>query len=182
MYMAPSIPDAILADPFLLVALTIAVRSAVAWQRGLTWPEYRITHRIKCRAFQLLDPVATRYGRPLVRTKGYAPGSPEFVEHIHDPPSTVAKRIKPYFSPHLIATAKRRETHDGLQFAHSQWRQVHGDGLQTEVYLFPAGSGTDVYAHVETVVEDPDGHLTDGQQPGDALGSFDSAYRSEADP
>ena len=167
----------ILENPALVLTLTALVAFAVHWQKGLTYREFLMAHRIKCYAFLLLDPIATRYGRPLVYTKPAAPNSDEYVRTVQDSPHEVAMQIDDVFSPHLIATAKRRHTVDGPQFAHSQWRQVHDDGMQTEVYLFQAaGGGTVVYAHAETRVEDPEGHLTDAQYPGDYFGAFASAY------
>jgi hypothetical protein len=47
----------------------------------------------------------------------------------------------------------------------------HVDGKQTEAYLFRNNDGsTDLYAHVETSVDDPLGHLTDEQLDGDTRG------------
>lgn len=177
-----NLQDVVLSDPALLAALALLVRGAVAYQTSLTYPEFIAAHRLKCRVFQLLDPIATRLGRPLVHTKEYREEDEEFDRTVPEGPKMVASRIGDVFDGHLVATAKARMTPNGIQFAHSQWRQVHGDGTQTEVFLFrnPDGS-TDVYVHHETAVEDPEGHLTDHQGQGDVRGAFASAYEDHPD-
>lgn len=182
-----SVPDAILGDPVLAVGLAIAIRVAVAYQRGLTLVELRTAHVTKCGLFRVLDPVASRLGRPLVHDKEFVDLEDEYARTVPESPRTVAKRVLGVFEGHLVATAKRRATPEGKQFAYLQLRQVHDprqrdddpglEPTQTEVFLFEAlDGGTDVYAHVETAVEDAEGHLTDVQRPGDYLGAFASAY------
>jgi hypothetical protein len=57
----------------------------------------------------------------------------------------------------------------------------HDDGTQTEVYLFPSPSGnvTDVYAHVEGAITDPEAHLTEDQRHGDARGAYAAIANSD---
>lgn len=180
-------------------ALLALVRAALAWQGGLSFTELRIAHVAKCYAFRAFDPLLTRLGRPLINGKHYNDADAEYVGTERDPPKAVAKRIlsAPRSEGHLVATAKRRETPAGTQFAYIQLRIMHEprqrdddaelEPTQTEIYLFPTveehmdprgnvfAGGTDAYAHVETSPEDPEGHLTDEQLQGDALGAFAEA-------
>lgn len=162
--------DTVLSEPLLVIALGVVIYTLVRYQRGLSYTEFIIAHRAKCIVFRILDGPASKRGRPLVADKSDA--SEEFVRHTDATPRTVARRLRSArFDPHLVATAKRR---DG-QCAHSQWVQFHDGEKQTEVYLFPSNGGTDVYAHFETSVRDPEGHLTDEQTPGDPLGAVANA-------
>lgn len=177
--MQPNIPELILGHPLLSTALVVAVLAVVNYQAGLSYREFRLLHILKCRLFALMDPWARKRGRPLVKTKAGPPDAPEYVTTVTATPRAVAQTISGAFGPHLLATAKRRQTVDGPQWSHSQWRQTHDDGRQTEVYLFPfGGGGTVVYAHVETQVEDPEGHLTDDVTPGDGRGAFKTAFEN----
>lgn len=183
--MLPSdIPSAVYDRPALLAILLVAVAAAVHWQAGLSYREYILAHRLKCYLFSILNPAATRHGRPLVRTKGPAGQSDEFVTTVKKPPRAVARRLHGPFETHLVATAKARERlrpdpYDyptkELQFAHSQWvtfYDIDGERWQTEVYLFERSHWTDVYAHAEPAVTDPQNHTEGRQLPGDAHGKF----------
>jgi hypothetical protein len=183
--MLPSdIPEAVYSSPALLGILVVAVAAALHWQAGLSYREYITAHRLKCYVFSILDPWATKHGRPLLRVKGPADQSNEFVTTVTKPPREVARRLHGPFETHLVATAKGRErtTRTGkyFQWSHSQWvtfYEIDGEEWQTEVYLFSNGvNTTDVYAHAEPAVTDPQRH-TEGQQlPGDAHGHFQAKY------
>lgn len=161
--------EIVFSNPALTVTLTVLVLGAVNWQRGLTYRELRLAHIVKCRVFSILDPWARKRGRPLVNEANDA----DYERTIDANARTVSKAIMDVFDPHLVATAKRRTS----GWTHSQWVQIHGDGLQTEVYLFRNPDGTtDVYVQVETAVTDPEGHLEDEQTHGDARGAFASAW------
>jgi len=175
--MQTDIPELVLGNPALSAALTVVVLALVHYQSGLSYREFRAIHIVRCRVFALLNSWARKRGRPLVATAAPPGESSAFVMHVGDTPRAVARRITDVFGPHLVATVKRRETAEGWQWAHSQWVQKHGDGLQTEVFLFAApGIGTAVYAHVETSVTDPEGHITDAVRPGDGRGAFKTAF------
>jgi hypothetical protein len=177
-----SLPNLILSDPLLTGAVTVAVLALVAWQRTLTYSEYLGAHRIKTIVFRVLDPIFRRRGRPLIRWKKYNKNDAEYVRWTPESPRKVGKIIQSDFTPHLIATAKYRDIPRGTQPAHSQYRQLHDDGAQTELILFAGiDGGTDVYAHVETSVEDVEGHLTDKQFQGDARAAFKQAYLGRVD-
>lgn len=171
--LATDLPELVFGDPLLTALVTAIVVAAVAYQRGLSYRRYRALHRAKYAAFARLDPVARRHGRPLVRTK-HGRDDPEFVAAVGFPPERVTRALvaDTALDYHLVATAKRRRTARGMQWAHAQLAAFHDDGTQTEVVVFPAadGRGTALYAHVETAVTDPEGHVTDAQTPGDPRG------------
>lgn len=153
----------------LTIALLIIARYIVAYQRGLSWTEYRMVHSLKLALFPILDKLVPSY--PFVKDKGYTDDSEFVLTHSDDMRSTWRKLIAAQGSPHLINSVKRRETPEGDQLskAHIVW--MHSDGRQTEAYLFDAidGKGTDVYAHEETSVLRGLNHLTSTQQvDGDA--------------
>ena len=171
--MFTDIPDLVFQNPGLTIALTALVAFAVNYQRGLTYREFRFLHIAKCYAFSILNSRARKHGRPLVRTAS----DEDYVRTIDATPRTVARRITDEFSPHLVATAKRRWTRNGYEWSHSQWVFFHGDGDQTEAYLFSNPDGTtDVYAHVETSVTDPEGHIRNEQRHGDARNAFATVW------
>lgn len=182
--MLPSdIPEFIYSHPALLAILVVVVAALVQAQAGLSYRQYIAAHRAKCYVFSILDPVATKHGRPLVHVKGPADQDEEFDRTIQEPPARVAKRLHGPFETHLVASAKGREqrtaTGKRFQWTHSQWVQIYqheGQAWQTEVYLFKRGGWTDVYVHVEPAVIRPEAH-TDGQQlDGDAHGKFAEVY------
>jgi len=174
------IPEFVLGNPALLVALTAVILALAQWQRTLTYREYRLAHTVKLVLFNALDDWASRRGRPLVRTKGYREDA-EFVQTLHQPPRSVYQQLAGAFDPHLIATAKARTTPDGRQWSHSQLVTYHDDGKQTEVFLFDNGDGsTDLYAHFEGSVSDPAAHLTDPQRDGDVRGVLNEVLDEDA--
>jgi len=160
----------ILADnPWLVVVLGILLRAGLAYQRSLTWPEYRTAHGIKRWVFPILQRTAPVLS--WVNEKG-GRDDPEFVVTTADGVRRTTKRLTAAGgSLHLISSVKRRpDTHgDPLSRAHVVWT-LH-DGQQVEAYLFSNDNGTtDVYVHEETSVDDPVGHLTDPQEDGDTRG------------
>jgi len=159
----------ILADnPWLVVVLGILLRAGLAWQSELTYPEYRTLQGIKRLSFPVLD------GRVWAKFVHHKQGREdrEFVTTWPATVRTTTARLRRHGgSLHLVASLKRRPaTHgDSLSIAHVVWS--HDDGTQTEAYLFTNDDGTtDVYAHHETGVADPDGHLSDPQTDGDPRG------------
>jgi hypothetical protein len=163
--------DLLFENPVAVLALALVLRAGLAWQRSLTWPEYRTLHGIK----RLLFPVLQRR-RPFgfaefVNEKG-ARSDPEFVTTEHGGVKDVVGLCRDAGgSLHLLSSIKRRppEHGDKLSMAHVVW--THDDGTQTECYVFRNSDGTtDVYTHHETSVSDPDGHLSDLQTDGDPRG------------
>jgi len=161
------------------ILAAIVVRAALAWQRQLTWPEYRTLHGIK----RLIFPVLSErqpfgYGH-WVHEKGGRDDA-EYVATIDDSLRSVVRRLQAGGgSLHLINSIKRRPTEHGdpLSAAHVVW--VHGE-TQTEAYLFVNADGSiDVYAHHEVAVTDPEGHLTEQQDDGDPEGVVTGALDPE---
>lgn len=152
--------------PALLALVAIVVRILRAYQKSLTWPEYKVAHKFK-RA--VLPPLDGRFF--LVSDKG-GRDDEEYLKTVDAHYKEVVSSLRGAGgSLHLINSLKRRpDTHgDPLSVAHLVW--THADGKQTEIYLFANEDGTtDVYAHVETGVTDPLGHLTDTQYDGDVRG------------
>jgi hypothetical protein len=158
-----ALPD-LLTDPVPLALLTLIIAALLHYQRGLTWSEYRQIHRAKLRFFPLLDRVWPHF----VHDKGTAEADDEYLMTRRQSVRSVWKQlVSEGGHPHLISSIKRLP--DGsLSQAHVVW--THADGTQTEAYLFHAEDGTAVYAHNETGVTDPEGHLTDRQTDGDPKG------------
>ena len=161
--------------PLFLVALAALLRGAVAWQRGLSWYEYRTLHGVRRALFPWLDARLS-----IVRFVNHKPAgreSPEFI-------TTVDAGVRETMdiltdgngSVHLLSSIKRRpETHgDPLTRGHAVW--MHDDGTQTEAFVFANTDGTtDVYAHHEPAVTDPEGHLSEPQTDGDPHGVVEAA-------
>lgn len=153
-------------SPELAVGLALLLRAALAWQRGLSWYEYRTIHGFKRAVFPVLDERLALVS--FVNPKG-GRDDPEFLRTVDGSVrQTVGDLRREGGTLHLINALKRRP--DGtLTAAHVVW--THPDQTQTEAYLFDNGDGTvDVYAHYETSVTDPEGHLSDRQNDGDPLG------------
>lgn len=174
--MIDTLPDW-LTHPAVLVALAIAVRAGLAYQRELSWPEYRTLHLLKT---ALVPIVAARLPLPrrLVVKEGAGRDSPAFLRTADTDLRATARRLRQGDGTlHLLAAVKRRPDTHGQRTAgaHLLWR--HGDGTQTEAFLFQNRDGsTDVYAHHEPSVTDPDGHLAGvGVEAGDPRGVVTAA-------
>lgn len=156
--------------PELVIVVGIIARLARAWQSQLSWSEYRLYHRLKRGVFPLVDSLAEG-AINWIGDKGGRDDA-EFIATIELPHRDVVSALKRAGgSLHLISSLKRRPDDHGdpLSIAHVVW--THVDGKQTECYLFRNDDGsTDSYAHVETSVDDPLGHLTDEQLDGDTRG------------
>jgi hypothetical protein len=157
------IVDQITQNPKLGVALILLLRFLVAYQRGLSWTEYRIYHSLKRGIFPVIDSLIPRVN--FVNRKGYREDK-EFIRTYADDVRGTWRALNEIDgSPHLISSIKRRRTPEGPQYsvAHVVW--LH-QGKQTEAYLFPSidGSGTDIYAHAETSVLRGIQHITSTKQ------------------
>lgn len=162
-----SIQETFLQNPEYIAVVTVLVFLVFSYQHSLSYREYIYANSVKGVIFRLADPYFRKRGRPLLREKGTKEVSDEYVTSVDKSLRGVYSAFRENgFTPHLIATTK---ISDG-QLADVQMVFVHEDGKQTEVILFNRGGTIDVYAHVETAVFDPDGHLTDGQQSGDPRG------------
>jgi hypothetical protein len=168
-----TVVDVLTEYPAVAVALAIALRLARAYQTQLTWPEYRTAHRFKRGLFPLVARLPTvGTALPWVSDKGGRDDA-EYLRTIDGSVRGVVTDLQAAgASLHLLNSLKRRpDTHgDPFTAAHVVWT-VAGTTEQVEGYLFRNDDGTvDLYAHGETSVDDPLGHLTDPQTDGDAHG------------
>ena len=168
------LPEPIASEPLLLGALLVVLAVLLAYQRTLSWSEYRLIHRAKVLLFPILQ---TKVNVLLVSSKGYRAG--EYLTTVDDSVSGVFKSlVRSGGSPHLICSVKERETPEGQRqysAAHVVW--LHNDGSQTEAYVFEApDGGVDVQAHHEPGVLDAEAHLDGSNQTdGDPRGVVWSA-------
>lgn len=162
---ASSIVDLLVESPELAVALGLLLRAGLAWQKELSWYEYRTLHGLKRVAFPTLE--ALMPGNLFVNAKGGRDDA-EFLTTVDASIRETVRDLRADGgSLHLISSIKRRPTGNGdtLTRAHVVWTD---GGDQTEAYLFANDDGTtDLYAHVEASVTDPVGHLTGPQTDGD---------------
>lgn len=171
--MQPDIPGLLAEYPLAAAALTVIMILAVHYQRGLTWTEYRTIHRLKVALFPVLD---RRVWDGFVNQKARRGADAEYLTTVDAPLREVASRLRDGGgSWHLLCSIKRRPAADGsaaqteYSALHLVW--THDDGTQTEAYAFRNADGSvDVYAHHETSVTGPGGHLSDPQHDGDPYG------------
>lgn len=154
--------------PEAALILGVVLRAGLAWQRGLSWYEYRTLHGLRLLVFPVLDSLAPV---ALINPKNDRDDQEFLTTYRGTVKATAMQLTEAGGTLHLISSVKRRPEGHGptLSRAHVVW--PHADGTQTEAYLFQNSDGTtDVYAHVETSPEDPVGHLTDRQYNGDKRG------------
>lgn len=155
--------------PELVAALAVVFRLVLAYQRSLSWPEYRVVHRLLRGVLPLVD----RYlWSRAIHAKGDRDDDDEYLCTLNRSiPEAVRTLRRGGASLHLLASVKRRPAGRGprLSVAHCVW--THDDGQQTEAYLFRNHDGTvDVYAHHEASVTQPVEHLEGKQHDGDPRG------------
>ncbi|AFH22165.1 hypothetical protein OSG_eHP18_00040 [environmental Halophage eHP-18] len=173
-------------EPTAWLVLSLVMYGLLRWQRTLTYHEYTAIHRVKRRALPLID----RLSRPIirgVRRQSPALGSvarftiphlihekgdrsdDEYVATLDfDRRAVWRSFVGRGWSPHVLSSVKRRSVDAEIQLSALHFVYQHDDGTQTEVYSFPNPDGSiDLYAHHETSVVDPQGHLTDPQRDGD---------------
>lgn len=167
-------------NPEVLAALTAAIIAVVRYQASMSWREYRMIHRLKTALFPLLDRYTT-ISVSFVNSKAGRESDDEFVGTYDGGLRGCARALlDDGFVYHLVNSVKSRpRPSGGSQYSQAHLVKIHDDGKQTEVYLFHGldGQGVDVYAHVETAVTDPDGHILETEQvDGDARGTLDGAF------
>jgi len=98
----------------------------------------------------------------------------DYVTTVEASPDTVEEALHPQYERNLVSTRKYRTVkEDERQWACGSWVHDPPDTeTQHHVFLFEAPDGrTDLYAHYETSVRDPDGHFRgDTFVPGDPNG------------
>ncbi len=174
-----SLPD-ILSNPIAYIALVVIVATAMHYQRGLTWSEYRMLHTAKTIAF----PILHRYRPYFVSPKGYRDESDEYIGTVAMSVKTAARAAQAVgHDLHLISSIKRRTADDSAQYSAAHLVYTHTDGYQTEIYLFDNGDGSvDVYAHHEPTTTNPEDHLdTDKQTGGDPAGVVPDKLRGSSE-
>lgn len=162
--------------PALLVIVALVARGAVAWQSDLSWPEYRLVHGLKRVLFPLVE---RRAGNAILWVS--SKGGRDDAEYLLTVEGTVGEVVRDFrragASLHVLNSLKRRpaEHGDPLSAAHVVW--FADDDTQVEGYLFRNDDGTvDIYAHTETDVTQPLGHLTDAQTDGDPQGMIRDVF------
>jgi hypothetical protein len=190
-----ALPD-VFSNPLAYAGLIVVLVAVVAWQATITYSRAARINRIK----RFVFPLADRFRRPLVRQarrvspalgaflNGVIPhlihekGRTSDAEYLEtwkaDLPAVFDRLSKTGFDPNVASSLKRRPAPVAGAYQYSALSMVyyHGDGTQTEVYVFVNGDGTvDIYAHAETSVTDPEGHLSDPQRDGDPRGVIPTA-------
>jgi len=156
-------------NPELAAGLAVVIRAVLAWQRGLSWTEYRTIHALKRGTFPYLDRVVP--GNLFVNAKGYRQGGEFLTTREQSVRSVFKQLVSEGGSPHVVSSLKRRRLPNTVEYSAAHVRWGHADGTQTECYLFRNGDGTcDVYAHAEASPTDAVDHLTGPQPDGDPYG------------
>jgi len=161
-----AVRDLLASNPELLALVAVVARAALAWQRGLSWTEYRTAHGIK----RLLFPVLERR-LPIISWVNEKRGrdDAEFLgTHDADVRAVAGRLTDAGGHLHLVNSVKRRPATQGdpLSMAHVVF--THDDATQTEAYLFRNDDGTtDVYTHHEPDPTRPLAHLGGEQSNGD---------------
>jgi len=153
--------------PAALLGVIVAI---VLVQRTFGWRTYRRIHRLKIRFLPLVDQFTSLF---VVSNKQMPNDDDEYVTTLDGTVRAAFERLTDGGgSPHLLNSIKRLP--DGTySAAHVVW--IHDDNSQTEAYLFDTDDGVHVYAHYETSVLDPEGHLSDAQRDGDPRGVVSQA-------
>lgn len=164
------ITDLLVEYPWVVPIVAIALRALLAWQSSLSWPEYRTLHGIKRLVFPVLDrrvPVLS-----WVNAKGGRDDAEYLTTVDTGVRATTRRLIDGGGRLHLLNSIKRRDGDAGDPFTLSHVVWLHGDGTQTEAYLFRNDDGTtDVYAHHEPAPSKPLAHLGgEDQSDGDVRG------------
>lgn len=186
----------VFSNPLAYAALIVALVAVVAWQASIG---FKTAWKIN-QGKRVLFPLADRFRRPLLRRlrrhssavatvvggviphliheKGRSDDA-EYLETWACRPGTAFNRLRDAgFVPNVASSLKRRPgpLNGAAELSVLSMAYYHDDGTQTEVYLFDNADGTlDAYAHHETSVTDPEGHLSDPQADGDPRGVVPSA-------
>lgn len=175
-----SVAQLLTENPLAATAIgAVVVRAALAWQRQLSWPEYRTAHGLKRWVFPLLQRRAPVIS--WVNDKGGRTDA-EYLDTLDADVRAIAGRLTDAGGNlHLLASVKRRPTDhgDALSLAHVVF--LHDDGTQTEAYLFRNDDGTtDAYSHHEPDPARLLAHLGgDNQSDGDPRGVVTEALAQD---
>ena len=156
----------LLENPELVILVGLLMRAGLAWQRELSWYEYRTLHGLKRMLFPTLDRVEPMGFGLFVTEKGGRNDGEYIVTASNSVREVVSGLRSEGGSLHLLSSIKRRSSGRGdtLSRAHVVFTN---DGEQTEVYLFANDDGsTDVYTHKEASVTRPNDHLEGAYEDG----------------
>ena len=159
---------AVLDNPAAIALVTVIVLALLAYQRTLSWREYRRLHGLKRLLLPTIDRQTNLF---VVSSKGTPEADDEYLRTVKmDVADTFRQLVAGGGAPHLVNSLKRRPESVETRYsaAHVVW--THDDGSQTEAYLFPSEDGTQVYAHHEPGVVTVDEHLEGYQTDGDPRG------------
>lgn len=156
--------------PVLVIAIGLLMRAGLAWQRELSWYEFRTLHGLKRMVFPVLDRLEPM-GFGLFVTEKRGRNDPEFiVTNEGGIRETVSLLRNGGGSLHLLSSIKRRPVRHGDPFSRAHVVFTEGQ-LQTEAFVFLNDDGTtDVYVHKEASVTDPEAHLEGAFEDGDPSG------------
>jgi len=156
--MLSDLPQIIASNPALAILAALVLRSILAWQKELSWYEYRTLHGLKWTLAKRY-PSDTIGPISLVNRKG-GDEDAEYLGYSEATPREVVRELRANgFTLHLLASLKVAE---GTP-SYAQLSYQHDDGTQTECYLFRSGDGTSVYSHHERSAASIE-HLTDTDQ------------------
>jgi len=161
-------------DPRWYGILLVAIALIVQYQRTLSWTEFRQIHKLKVRWLPVIGQFTTLF---VISHKGGRDDAEFIATTDMSVRETFKRLVSGGGSPHVLCSIKKRPNPDGggtqYSAAHVVWI---GAEDQVEAFLFENDDGTtDVYAHEETSVMDPTGHLTDEQTDGDSDGVVKAA-------
>ena len=160
-------------DPAVLGVVAAVIIILAHLQRGLSWREYQTIHTGRLLLFPILQ---RRLSWKLFESRKHGRDDDEYVTTVDLSPRAAFKQlVNAGASPHLLSSVKYRENDAGREYAVAH--VIFGaTGTQTEVWLFEGDDGTDVYAHKETHVTDPEGHVNDPYEPGDPDGHLAEVF------
>ena len=168
-----TLTETILDDPTLVSALGLLLLGLVYYLRTVGPRRALLIEAVRTIVFRLLDPIATRYGRPLVRDK--TEDQDEFIATVDISELELARVFWQFDYRYNPISTKKYRVKERRQWSvlSAAYRDSIGDGEQHHVYVFRDPDGTlDIYGHREASVTNPDAH--DG---GDELVSGDPAGR-----
>jgi hypothetical protein len=168
-----TLANQILSDPVAVSLLTIALIVILLAVRYYVdnVRQAREYERLRVRLFRLLDPLARKRGRPLIRDKT---GSGDYIVTADASVGEVTAALwDAGYRWNPTSQVKYRVRHGGREFASLEvaYRDSPVADTQHDVYLFGAGGVVDVYGHREANVTDPTDHVGgDEQVTGDPTG------------
>lgn len=154
-----TLTEQLLSDPRIVTALGLVLLGAVIALRNVGPRRALLFEPIRTVAFRLLNPIATKRGRPLIREK--TEDQAEFIATVDASELELAKLLwDGGYRWNPISTKKFRVVESRQWSILSvAYRDSVADEDQHHVYIFRRGDGLlDVYGHREASITDPDAH------------------------